>query len=161
ASQQEYDSIHGAGTFAALAVPALAERSASFDAFLPPSPAHPSASGIFRTAPAADLPGYADLGVWNVFANPDMPAPQSALTQILCAELALAADRCTAAQVLPSTTGLFKTPTVRDLGQSQPYLHTGAKDTIEDVIDFYIRVSVLARQGSLRNGAAELNDMLI
>src|SRR5262249_46866605 len=99
ASQAEYDKIHGARTFAALALPGLAQRTASFDAFLPPSPAHPGASGVFRTAPAATLPGYTDLGVWNVFANPDMPAPQSALTQILCTELALDASQCTAEQV--------------------------------------------------------------
>ena len=49
------------------------------------------------------------------------------------------------------TIARFKTPTLRDLGQSQPYLHTGRKDIIEDVIHFYREYSKLARAGKARN----------
>jgi len=57
--------------------------------------------------------------------------------------------------------GLFKTPGLRDLGHSQPYLHTGSKDMLEDVVRFYVTVSGLAHVGRLRNGAPELSAMHI
>jgi cytochrome c peroxidase len=161
ATQIEYDMVHGTGAFAALDVPSLTARNASFDAYLPPSPAHPTASGRFRSAPAAGHPGLTDLGVWNIVGNPDAPAPQAALMQLLCAQLRLDARSCDAATVLPLTIGLFKTPTLRDLGQSDPYLHTGHMDGVEDVLAFYVQVSGLAKQGRLRNGASELIDMTI
>jgi cytochrome c peroxidase len=63
--------------------------------------------------------------------------------------------------VLPLTIGLFKTPTLRDLGQSDPYLHTGQMDAIEDVLKFYVESAGLARQGSLRNGASQLADIAL
>lgn len=54
---------------------------------------------------------------------------------------------------------MFKTPSLRDLGQSPPYLHTGAEDSITDVLEFYRTVSGQARGGLLRNGAPELSAM--
>jgi cytochrome c peroxidase len=156
ASQVEYDAFHGSGAFAALAVPDLATRNLDFDGYLPPSAEHPEASGRFRSPASAIKDGYTDLGVWNVFANPDIPTPQSALTRILCGEFNLAADRCIPAVVLPLTEAYFRTPTVRDLGQSGPYLHNGSKDTIEEVLDFYIITANLARENILRNTSPEL-----
>jgi cytochrome c peroxidase len=50
---------------------------------------------------------------------------------------------------------------LRTLAQSAPYLHTGAKDTLEDVVRFYVAESALARAGRLRNGARELRAMQI
>ena len=150
-SQAEYDRIFGAGAFAALEIPGLVERNARFDHYLPPSANHPRANSRFRAAPAADKPGYTDLGAWNVFANPDLPKPQQALTQILCRD-----KPCEPEAVLPLTVALFKTATVRDLGQSNPYFHSGALDTIEDTLHFYVRMSKVARAGKLRNGSPEM-----
>jgi hypothetical protein len=161
ASQAEYDRIFGAGAFAALGVPSMNGRNAQFDAYLPRSPTHPKATSRFRSAPSVDKPGYADLGVWNIFANPDVPKPQAALTRILCEQLALASNACTPARVLPSTIAYFKTPSVRDLGQSNPYFHSGAMDTIEDVLRFYIATSALARAGKVRNASPELSGVRI
>jgi cytochrome c peroxidase len=56
---------------------------------------------------------------------------------------------------------LFKTPGLRDLGQSAPYLHTGQEDTLEAVVDFYIRASALARAEALRNAAPELSGVAL
>jgi cytochrome c peroxidase len=151
ASQAEYDGIFGAGAFAALEIPGLVERNANLDEYLPPSPNRPRAKARFRAAPAAGKPGYTDLGAWNVFANPDLPKPQKALTQILCGD-----KPCEPDAVLPLTVALFKTATVRDLGQSNPYFHSGAVDTIEETLHFYVRTSKLARDGKLRNGAPEI-----
>ena len=101
-------------------------------------------------APAHRYPERADLGAWNIFANPDFPAPQPALRSLL----APLGD--TPEAVLPRTIGLFKTPGLRDLGQSAPYLHTGRKREIEDVFDFYREIAAKARRGKVRNASPEL-----
>jgi hypothetical protein len=59
-------------------------------------------------------------------------------------------------QILPLTIGRFKTPTLRDLGHSQPYLHTGRMDSIERVLDFYRHTALLAQAGKLRNADPNL-----
>jgi len=161
AAQDEYDAIHGAGAFVALAIPGLEERNAAPDEFLPPSPAHPFAKGRFRAVPSADHPGETDLGVWNILGNPDIPAPQLTLEQLLCSVAGTHPAECTIASLLPMTVALFKTPGLRDLGQSAPYLHTGQEDTLEAVINFYIRASALARAGALRNAAPELSGVAL
>ena len=56
---------------------------------------------------------------------------------------------------------LFKTPSLRGLAFSGPYLHNGSKDTLEEVIEFYIRMSRLARDGKVRNAAPELSGILL
>jgi cytochrome c peroxidase len=85
--------------------------------------------------------------LWNVYANGDFPDPQPRLQGILCAP----GSSCEPRQVLPLTIGRFKTPTLRRLAQSQPYLHTGRMDTIEKVLDFYRQASLLVQVGKLRN----------
>ena len=150
-SQAEYDATFGEGSFARLVIPGLAERNAHFEDYLPPTPFHPHANARFRTPPVANKPSYADLGAWNIFGNPDLPKPQQALTQILCARQTGEPD-----SVLRSAVAAFKTPSIRDLGQSNPYFHSGAADTIEDTLQFYLRVSVQARSGHLRNGSPEV-----
>ena len=63
------------------------------------------------------------------------------------------------AAALPGTIALFKTPTVRDLVSSEPYLHTGQLDTIEDVVQFYLNTSAGARAGSIRNADRQLSNI--
>lgn len=155
-SQTEYDALFGAGAFAALNVPDLATRNARFDAYLPASRQHPDATSRFRSAPAKERPGFTDLGVWNIFANPDFPKPQAPLAKILCATATPAKTPCTPEVVLPFTIALFKTPSIRDLGHSEPFFHSGTAETIEDVLRFYVDVSTLARNRRLRNGSREL-----
>lgn len=45
--------------------------------------------------------------------------------------------------------------------QSAPYLHTGQKDTLEDVVRFYVASAGLARASLLRNAAPELSAMVL
>jgi hypothetical protein len=235
AAQEEYDSIFGNGAFMSLPVPGLAQRESNYDAYLPPTTNHPCALGTFETPPGTNNPGQVDLGLWNVFANSDFPAPQPGLQQILpelipgglpppfimvtvtngnslvfsgtngtpgwtyyvltSTNLLLPMSRWqivatnsfdqagkfnftyalsagtsqkfyglsldTLASALPYTIGLFKTPTVRDLSSSEPYLHTGRMDTIENVINFYENFSALARAGLVRNGDARLSGISI
>ncbi len=156
-AQADYDATFGGGAFAKLEVPGLSERNARFDAYLPPSARHPHATSRFRAAPSSGAPGRADLGVWNVFANPDLPRPQTALTRILCEQLGTVAKGCAPARLLPLTVAYFKTPSIRDLGQSNPYMHSGAFASIEDVVRYYVRTSALARDGKIRNASPELS----
>ena len=160
AAQDEYDSLHGAGSFAALHVPTLAERTADFDGTMEATPQHPYARGTFLDIPGKDRPGVTDLGLWNVFANPDFPAPQADLLKLLCRARRDAvkdanAD-CSPTALLPTTVARFRTLPLRDLGDSAPYLHTGRLDTIEDTLAFYVRYSKLARDGAVVNADPEL-----
>jgi cytochrome c peroxidase len=156
ASQDEYDSIFGHRAFNDLHVPDLVERNLHYDEYLPSTPKHPLASGRFRAVPSPTLRGYADLGAWNVLGNPDMPKPQELLLQTLCDEAENINRLCTAEAILPFTVAYFKTPTVRDLGQSGPYFHTGTASTIEEALDLYVRNAALSRSGELRNPSPEL-----
>lgn len=154
-SQATYDDIHGDGAFAALRVPTLAGRQAN-PGDLPPTPEHPSATSRFASPASSFKPGATDLGVWNVFANPDFPKAQPALTALLRAPGETAVPEDT---LLSRSLARFKTPTVRDLGHSAPYLHDGEKDSVENVIRFYREISSKARAGLVRNAAPELSDI--
>lgn len=157
ASQEEYDSIHGAGKFATLKIPSYEERQSQPDRYLPRTPAHPDATGIFRQPPTAENANAADLGMWNIYANPDFPGPQAQMQKLLC-ELGAS---CDPKAVLPQTIARFRTPTLRDLEDSAPFMHTGRFETIESVLHYYIRMSELARRGEIRNGAPQLRGITI
>jgi cytochrome c peroxidase len=143
ATEEEYDASHGEGAFRRLFIPDLDYRNSRYEDFLPATAAHPTATGPFRRAPA-------DLGVWNIFANPEFPAAQEGLQDLLNA------DGRSPAEALRRTIAYFKTPGLRDPGQSGPYLHTGRKREIEDVLELYLVSSVRQRAGRLRNGSREL-----
>jgi hypothetical protein len=153
AAQVEYDGVHGPGAFLALFVPDLLTRNANPVAYLPASVASPTARGTFRSPPSAADASLADLGLWNVFANPDIPNPQADLTRVLCAP---GATDCRPATLLPTTLGLFKTPGLRDLDDSAPYLHNGDAKDFRAVLSQYQQVSDLQRAGKLRNGDPRL-----
>jgi len=155
--QEEYDSVHGQGSFVALSIPTLAERRKNYNAYLPATTRHPDALGVFRSVPNAADPGQVDLGVWNILSNPDIPAPQPRLRQLLLVPHA----NNTAAAMLERAIARFKTPSLRDLGHSDPYLHTGTKNAIEDVIQFYIESSDLVRQGQERNPDSEMGSVFL
>ncbi|HSB45403.1 MAG TPA: hypothetical protein VLD60_10345, partial [Nitrospira sp.] len=142
-AQTEYDSIHGAGAFAALAIPNLATRNGNYDAFLPATEIHPNASERFRAIPVLADPSLTDLGVWNVFANPDIPNPQAKIRTILCDEQ----QPCpfSDAVLLDRAIARFKTPGLRDLSHSAPYMHNGQFDTLDDIVGFYRGISTQAR----------------
>lgn len=147
ATQWEYDAVHGEGEFVKIAIPGLAERERAPNDFLPPTTAHPTAKGRFLAAPASEAPGAIDLGLWNIYANPDFPAVQPGLQRLLTARFETEAMEV----LLPKTIALFKTPGLRDLGHSAPYFHTGQSSTIEAVIFFYRFTAELTREGSIRN----------
>ena len=153
-TQREYDLIHGIGQFMGLSIPNLATRNSNYDQFLPATETHPAALEPFRAIPTAGTPTLTDLGVWNVFANPDMPEPQAKVRAILCGDQ----QPCPLpdATLLDRAIARFKTPGLRDLGHSAPFMHNGQFDTLEQIVDFYREVSDLQRAGRLRNGDREL-----
>ena len=53
----------------------------------------------------------------------------------------------------------FKTPVLRDLGHSGPYMHSGQFDTVKESINFYITASALARGRQMRNADPALEDI--
>jgi cytochrome c peroxidase len=156
-SQEEYDAANGSGAFVNLALPSLAVRNANYNQYLPMTLNHPMASESFRHMAVAGQPQLADLGMWNVYLNPDMPNPQSALASVVCG----AGIDCSVDQGLAYTIAQFKTPTLRDLADSNPYFHNGSKLALQDVVNFYVANSLLARQGNLRNAPTQFQNMSI
>lgn len=154
-SQEEYDAANGAGAFSSLPIPTQTQRIANFDGYMPASANHPNASERFRHPAVQGNPIYADLGLWNVYLNPDIPNPQSNLSMVVCAVV----QNCAVDQGLATTIAQFRTPTLRDLEDSAPYFHNGSKPLFTDVVEFYINSSQLARQGLLRNAPAEFQGM--
>jgi hypothetical protein len=151
AAQEEFDALHGVGSFAEVVVPSYEERTRYPDLYLPATPIHPHGTGIFRTLPSMNNPSATDLGMWNIFANSDFSEVQAQMRILLCG-----IQRCDPQVQLPRTVARFRTPTLRDTGHSWPYLHTGRMPTVEDVLHFYVRMSGLALEGKLRNGDPEL-----
>ena len=145
-----------------LEIPDLTARNQEYDRYLPATAQHPKASSRFRSIPSKARLGITDLGLWNVFANPDMPGPQAKLNNILC-EQAKQRDikQCTEEHLLPLSIAAFKTPVLRDLGHSNPYMHTGQFNSVKDSITFYITASALAKSKQLRNADPALRDISI
>lgn len=162
-SQFEYDAVHGAGAFEKLKIPTLAERSAGPNAYLPATPGHPHAQEPFRSVPTADDPQKADLGVWNIFANPDFANREASLRKFVCGIDSGRYADCSAtdAQLLDRSVGAFATRTLRDLGQEAPYMHDGRFDTITDVLKFYQHAGAMARAGSLRNADPRMRNVAL
>jgi cytochrome c peroxidase len=155
ATQEEYDAANGRGAFAALFIPTDAQREANFDTYMPASPAHPNATETFRHAAVAGKPGYADLGLWNVYLNPDIPNPQTNLAAFVCAP----GNDCSVDKGLGSAIAQFKTPILRDLEDSAPYFHNGSAPHFDDVVNHYIQMSQLAQAGLMRNAPPEFANM--
>ena len=155
-SQINYDRLHGSGKFMQLEIPDLITRNQKYNRYLPATPQHPKANSRFRSMPSKARPANTDLGLWNVFANPDMPNPQAKLKNMLCKQARQRdvnsnTEQCTEQQLLPLSIAAFKTPVLRDLGHSNPYMHTGQFNHLEGAVRFYITSSAIARQQKMRN----------
>ena len=120
-SQSEYDRVNGEGSFAELKIPSAGEAR------------RPSEQ--FRETPSRQKPGCADLGYWNFLdmRNSELRRPDE-----------------TDDGFLERMIATFKTPTLRDLAYTSPYMHTGGFSSIEDVLDELMRLSEKARAGQIR-----------
>lgn len=159
-SQQNYDELHGKGSFMKLRIPHLAKRNNNHNDFLPATSKHPLANSRFRSISAKNKVGYTDLGLWNVFANPDMPAPQEKLKNIMCMQSSIfIKNKCNNAAILKNTVAAFKTPVLRDLGHSSPYMHTGQFLDLQQAVRFYITSSNLAKNKNLLNAEEKISNI--
>lgn len=125
--QETYDQFHGSGAFAALEIPLTGEGRGH--------------NTRWMQAAAPGKPGLVDLGHWN-FARPETSP--------------LWREGDTPESFLSRTIAAFKTPTLRHLGSTAPYMHNGRYGTIEEVLDQKTRAGYFMRQGTLRNGDPEL-----
>ena len=159
-SQHNYDELHGAGKFMKLAIPGLIKRNKNHNNFLPATAKHPAANSRFRSIATKTNLAYTDLGLWNIFANPDMPAPQKKLESIMCSQAKTSMNtQCNNATLLENTIAAFKTPVLRDLGHSTPYMHTGQFLNLSQAVQFYITSSSLAKNTTLRNSEMALKEI--
>lgn len=126
-SQVEYDQFHGEGAFAKLPIPNAAAAK------------RPSAK--FREMPTPAKPGEVDLGFWNFIDLKTSPLRRVGESDD---------------QLLARMIGAIKTPTLRHLAYSQPYMHTGAYSSVEDTVRELMRLSELARGGRVRQADEDL-----
>lgn len=110
-SQFEYDAAHGEGAFAKLKIPAAADAQ------------RPNAS--LRAIPDKARPGEVDLGHWNFVDLNNSPLRREGESEDA---------------LLARTVAAFKTPTLRDLKFTEPYMHNGGKATVRDAVAEYVRV---------------------
>ena len=143
-SQAGYDAIWGPGAFSQLAVPSLAARAAA-----------PELAAPLRMHPDPVDPARADLGAWAIYADPAFPEVQGALARKLDAAAGLPGS-ASAEDRLARALATFKTPSLRDLAQSPPYLHDGSAADLPAVIAHYRAVADQQRAGALRNGDPRL-----
>jgi cytochrome c peroxidase len=126
-SQLDYDRVHGEGKFAALAIPDAATAR------------RPSAQ--FRENPSKAKPAETDLGYWNFIDLKTSPLRRAGESDDALLRRMIAA---------------FKTPTLRNLAYTQPYLHDGSIQTLEETLETMIRLSEMARAGRVRESDEEL-----
>jgi cytochrome c peroxidase len=131
-SQSEYDHVHGERTFEKLEIPDVARSE------------RPSRQ--YREIPSLKKPGCADLGYWNF-----VDVKNSSLRRAGESD-----DR-----FLQRMTATFKTPTLRDLAFTYPYMHTGGFTTVESALSELMRLSEMARAGHVREGDDELAKIMI
>ncbi len=126
-SQVEYDQVHGAGRFALLPIPNVVQA-------VRPTPQ-------FRAYPTRQKPNEVDLGYWNFVNLTTSP---------------LRYPRETDDQFLQRMIATVKTPGLRHLAYTSPYMHNGAYTTLEDTVQELWRLSELARAGQVRAADTEL-----
>ncbi len=144
-SEATYDRVHDVDAFLYYEVPSLAERSADPAAYLPPTADLPDGTGILRAFPELDRPELVDLGAWNILFNPSFPEAQAGIAAQIVQAYGL--EDPTDEALLSHAVGLFKTPTLRNLSLSGPYLHDGSMPDLEAVLRFYRGWTPVARDG--------------
>lgn len=141
-SQNEYDQVHGNGSFMKLDIPGLKKKE--------------DANIKFLAIPSIDNKLKADLGAWNFFKSSKKDEFSNFMRKSLCPN-----NSCSDEVLSRAMISRYKTPTLRNLGHSAPYLHDGSSKTLEEVIETYIKNSKLSRKRELRNSAPQLRRMSI
>jgi cytochrome c peroxidase len=131
-SQMEYDQVFGDGAFAQLTIPNAAEAQRPTERF--------------RQFPTKGKPGEVDLGHWNFLdlKTSSLRRPNESDEQLLSRMI-----------------GAVKTPGLRHLAYTYPYMHNGAYTTLEDTMRELQRLSAMARAGQVRAADDELRKIRI
>lgn len=120
-TQSEYDQVHGEGRFVALRIPTAAD-------------AHRPLRNC-RETPVENRPERVDLGYWNFVKLDDATLRRQGESD---------------ERFLQRMIATFKTPTLRNLAYSRPYMHNGAYPSVESAIGELLRLGRLAREGHVR-----------
>ena len=131
-SQMEYENVHGVGAFEEINIPTRINQT-------PPA-------RRFGSTPHRTDKSRVDLGHWN-FAD----AKTSPMFQ----------DGDTQENFFTRTIAAFKTPTLRHLGSTDPYMHSGEYDYVKWGLQQKIEAAFVARMGQLRNGDEHMKQIQI
>ncbi|MBL7714139.1 MAG: hypothetical protein JNL01_01650 [Bdellovibrionales bacterium] len=121
-TELQYDTLNGFESFKKLSIPSLEDRQKG-----------------------ALVPASLDLGAWAVLGNPAMPRSQTAIMELLCPS-----NSCDPKANSELAVATFKTPPLRDLGHSQPYMHTGRHPSLESALLVYVQASNRGKSGYMR-----------
>lgn len=161
-AQLRYEQVHGYRTFSQLKIPSHKERLRDKDTYLVATAENPFRKGVFRRGPSIVNPLFADLGVWNMFGHPDKARIQEPLKAAICRSLKFPnCEGRSDAELLDKTVGMFKTPTLRSLGQSAPYFSDGSATSIKHVLQAYMVFSAMAKRDLMVNEDPVLNKMTV
>lgn len=159
-SQMGYDKIHGYKSFSQLSISSWRDRVKNPHLNFIATESHPEWQGPYRQIPSLMNPQWVDLGVWNIFGHPDKAQTQSNLKQTICRSLHLPDCLSRSEEsILPHTVGLFKTPTLRSLGQSAPYFSDGSAASIDEALQVYMLIAQMAKRDLIVNGDPELKGL--
>lgn len=161
-AQLGYNLVHGYRSFEEMKIPSWKERLEKKEIYFVASEENPTWQGVFRRSPSESNPQFADLGVWNMFGHPDKASIQPHLRKTICRSLSLPnCDDRKDEELLNLTVGMFKTPTLRSLGQSAPYFSDGSASSLQDALQVYMMVSSMAKRDLLVNGDPILKSMSV
>jgi cytochrome c peroxidase len=142
-SQFEYDLLHGHGAYRS-----LLDSTPKWQA---------------PAAPAADTPEAWDAGAWHTLARSPLPPSTPLLEETLCQQLREESGSprlpCQPDHLKNAAFGRFKTPLLRNLGQSAPYFHSGTQPDLRNTIFHYMRASAWARARDLVNAPPAVSDI--
>ncbi|MBI3735925.1 hypothetical protein HY256_05380, partial [Candidatus Sumerlaeota bacterium] len=129
-SQRDFDAIHGEGSFMEEEIPNAVTATRPDDEL--------------RGTPSGREPEKKDLGYWNFAELKTSPLRRRGESDD---------------EFLTRMIGAFKTPTLRNLKFSEPYMHNGAFQKLEDALREIVASSALARAGKLRSGDPEMKNV--
>jgi cytochrome c peroxidase len=130
-TQIEFDAMHGEGSFMVMEIPA--------------DPALAD-DDRFKKYPSVGIKQNVDLGHWN-FADKDS------------SPLFIEGD--SQRSFYRRTIATFKTPTLRHLGSTSPFTHSGESPFLHDVLDKKAYAAFLSRLAQMRNPDTEIANIFI
>jgi cytochrome c peroxidase len=130
-TQIEFDGLHGEGSFQVLEIPV----------------GHDSVQDSrFKKVPSPRNKQHVDLGHWNFADSNTSP---------------LFIEGDSQRSFYRRTVATFKTPTLRHLGSTSPFTHSGESPFLHDVLDKKAYAAFLSRMAQMRNPDTEIANIFI